>query len=94
MSHSIQLINPKCLQRIPEPLNGLSVWFSRIHNHGTADLTVVQKTIIDTFHKEGKVQKVIAKEVGCSQSAVSKHINRKLMWKGKVWKKKVHKQQG
>ena len=36
----------------------------------TADLTVVQKTVIDTLHKEGKPQKVIAKEVGCSQSAV------------------------
>ncbi len=28
----------------------------------TADLTVVQKTIIDTFHKEGKPQTFIAKE--------------------------------
>ena len=28
-----------------------------------ADLTVVQKFIIDTLHKEGKPQKVIAKEV-------------------------------
>ncbi len=27
----------------------------------TADLTVVQKTTIDTLHKEGKAQKVIAK---------------------------------
>ena len=44
----------------------------------TADLTVVQKTIIDTLNKEGKPQKVIAKEVGCSPSAASKHINRKL----------------
>ncbi len=26
----------------------------------TADLTVVQKTTIDTLHKEGKTQKVIA----------------------------------
>ncbi len=34
----------------------------------TADLTVVQKTTIDTLHKEGKTQKVIAKEAGCSQS--------------------------
>ncbi len=42
----------------------------------TADLTVVQKTTIDTLHKEGKTQKVIAKEDGCSQSSVSKHINR------------------
>ncbi len=44
----------------------------------TADLTVVQKTIIDTLHKEGKPQTVIAKEAGCSQSAVFKHVNRKL----------------
>ncbi len=48
----------------------------------TADLTVVQKTIIDTLHKEGKPQTLIAKEAGCSQSAVSKHVNRKLSgWK-------------
>ncbi len=37
----------------------------------TADLTVVQKMIIDTLHKEGKPQTFIAKEAGCSQSAVS-----------------------
>ncbi len=37
----------------------------------TADLTVVQKTIIDTLHKEGKPQTFITKEAGCSQSAVS-----------------------
>ncbi len=35
-----------------------------------ADLTVVQKTIIDTLHKEP--QTIIDKEAGCSQSAVSK----------------------
>ncbi len=44
----------------------------------TADLTVFQKTIIDTLHKEGKPQTFIVKEAGCSQSAVSKHVNRKL----------------
>ncbi len=44
----------------------------------TADLTVVQKTIIDTLHKEGKPQTFIAKEAVCSQSAVYKHVNRKL----------------
>ncbi len=43
----------------------------------TADLTVVQKIIIDTLHKEGKPQTFIAKEADCSQSAVSKHVNRK-----------------
>jgi len=37
----------------------------------TADLTVVQKTIIDTLHKKGKPQIFITKEAGCSQSAVS-----------------------
>ncbi len=35
-----------------------------------ADLTVVQKTIIDTLH-EGKPHTFIAKEAGCSQSAVT-----------------------
>ncbi len=44
----------------------------------TAELTVVQKTIIDTLHKEGYPQTFIAKEGGCSQSAVSKHVNREL----------------
>ncbi len=53
----------------------------------TADLTVVQKTIIDTLHKEGKPQTFIAKEAGCSQSAVSKHVNRKLS-EGKSVKEK------
>ncbi len=48
----------------------------------TADLTVVQKTIIDTLPKEGKPQTFIAKEAGCSQSAVSKHVK----WKERVWK--------
>ncbi len=44
----------------------------------TADLTVVQKTIIDTLHKEDKPQTSIAKEAGCSQSAVSNHVHRVL----------------
>ncbi len=54
----------------------------------TADLTVVQKTIIDTLHKEGKTQTFIAKEVGCSQSAVSKHVNRKLSGRKKCGRKR------
>ncbi len=52
-----------------------------------ADLTVVQKTIIDTLHKEGKPQPFIAKEAGCSQSAVSKHVNRKLSGRKKCERK-------
>ncbi len=54
----------------------------------TADLTVVQNTIIDTLHKEGKPQTFIAKEAGCSQSAVSKHNNRKLSVKIKCGRKR------
>ncbi len=54
----------------------------------TADLTVVQKTINDTLHKEGKQQTFIAKEAGCSQSAVSKHVNRKLSGRKKCGRKR------
>ncbi len=54
----------------------------------TADLTTVQKTIIDTLHKEGKPQILIAKEAGCSQSVVSKHVNRKLRGRKKCGRKR------
>ncbi len=54
----------------------------------TADLTVVQKTNIDTLHKEGKPQTFIAKEAGCPQSAVSKHVNRKLSGRKKCVRKR------
>ncbi len=54
----------------------------------TADLSVVQKTIIDTLHKEGKPQTSIAKEAGCSQSAVSKYVNRKLSGRKKCGRKR------
>ncbi len=32
--HANQLINSKHLQRFPEPSNCISVWFTRLHNHG------------------------------------------------------------
>ncbi len=54
----------------------------------TADLTVVQNTTIDTLHKEGKTQNVIAKEAGCSQSSVSKHINREAKGRKRCGRKK------
>ncbi len=54
----------------------------------TADLTVVQKTTIDILHKDRKTQKVIAKEAGCSQSSVSKHINRKAKGRKRCGRKK------
>ncbi len=54
----------------------------------TAYLTVVQKTIIDTLHKQGKPQTLISKEAGCSQSAVSKHFNRKFSGRKKCGRKR------
>ncbi len=54
----------------------------------TADLTVVQKTIIDTLHKKGKPQTFIFKEAGCSQSAVSKHVNREVSGRKKCGRKR------
>ncbi len=71
--------------------------FKRVYQFGslgytimgkTADLTVVQKTIIDTLHKEGKPHTFIAKEAGCSQSAVSKHVTRKLSGRKKCGRKR------
>ncbi len=50
----------------------------------TADLAMVQKTIIDTLHKEGKSQKVITEWGGCSRSAVSKHIKCKIKQKEEI----------
>ncbi len=44
----------------------------------TADLAMIQKTNIDTLHKEGKSQRVITERCGCLQSAVSKHIKCKV----------------
>ncbi len=43
----------------------------------TADLTVVQKTIIDTLHKESKPQTFIDKEAGCSQKERKKKFGGK-----------------
>ncbi len=43
----------------------------------TADLAMIQKTNIDTLHKEGKSQKVITERCGSSQSDVSKQLNAK-----------------
>ncbi len=50
----------------------------------TADLVMIQRTIIDTLHKEGKSQRVITERGGCLQSAVSKHIKYKVDWKEEI----------
>ncbi len=46
---------------------------------------MIQKTNIDTLHKEGKSQRVITEMCGCLQSAVSKHIKCKVDWKEEIW---------
>lgn len=52
-----------------------------------AELTVVQMILIDTLQKKGESQKVTAEKAGCLQSAVTKHIYRKLTgWKSVVGK--------
>ncbi len=50
----------------------------------TADLAMVQQTIIDTLHKESKSQGVITERGRCSRSAVSKHIKCKVDWKEEI----------
>ncbi len=59
-----------------------------------ADLAIVQKTIIDMLHKEGKSQRVITERGGCSRSAVSKHIKCEVDCKEEIWLENVHKQHG
>ncbi len=50
----------------------------------TADLAMVQKTIIDTLHKEGKSQRVITERGGSLRSAVAKHIKCIVEWKEEI----------
>ncbi len=57
---------------------GYLLFFETTIMGNTADLAMVQKTIINTFHKEGKSQEVIIERGGCSRSAVSKHIKCKV----------------
>ncbi len=69
--------------------NGLSVWFTRLHNHGEDCWSdSCPEDNFDTLHKEGKPQTFIVKEAGCSQSAVSKHVNRKLSGRKKCGRKR------
>ncbi len=62
--------------------------FKMVSQFGSLGYTIMGKTIIDTLHKEGKPQTYIAKEAGCSQSAVSKHVNRKLSERKKCGRKR------
>ncbi len=59
----------------------------------TADLAVIQKTIIDALHKEGKSQRVIAERCGFHRVLYQSILNAKLTG-GRIWVGKVHKQTG
>ncbi len=54
----------------------------------TADLTVVQRRPLTPCTRRAKTQKVIAKEAGCSQSSVSKHIKREAKGRKRCGRKK------
>lgn len=61
-----------------------------LHNH-LEDLTLVQLRVVDTFHNNGKPQKVIAKVAGCIESwmegkSVAEHNGDNLDLKG-LWNK-------
>lgn len=53
----------------------------------TADLTDAQKTAIDSLHKEGSQQKVIAKEAACSECWIQAY-SLKVEWRENVWQDK------
>ena len=59
-----------------------------------ADLTAVQKAIIDTLKREGKTQKEISERIGCSQSAVSRHLSGKSVGRKKCGKKRCTMRRG
>ncbi len=60
----------------------LLIWqLSRRHRNHIIDT-------LHTLHKEGKPQTFIAKEADCSQSAVSKHVNRKMGGRKKCGRKR------
>ncbi len=61
--------------------SGYLLFFESTIMGNTADLAMIQKTIIDTLHKEGKSQRVITERGDCSRSDVSKHIKCKVDWK-------------
>uniref|UniRef100_A0A9J7Z0I6 Transposase Tc1-like domain-containing protein n=1 Tax=Cyprinus carpio carpio TaxID=630221 RepID=A0A9J7Z0I6_CYPCA len=60
----------------------------------TADLTAVQKAIIDTLKREGKTQKEISERISCSQNAVSRHLSGKSVGRKKCGKKRCTTRRG
>ncbi len=71
--------------------SGYLLFFETTKLGNTADLAMVQKTNIDTLHREGKSQRVITERGDCSMSAVSKHIKCKVDCKEEIGYENVHK---
>ncbi len=64
------------------------MFFETIVMGKTADLAMIQKTIIDTLHKEGKSQKVNSERGGCSQQGYFRKLRRKRLMKKQFCKPK------
>ncbi len=64
--------------------SGYLLFFESTIMGNTVELAKVQKTIIDTLHKESKSQRGITERGGCSRSAVLKHIKYKVDWKEEI----------
>ncbi len=52
--------------------SGYLLFFETTIMEKTADLAVIQKTIFDALHKEGKSQRVITERCGCSKECCIK----------------------
>ncbi|CAJ0937271.1 unnamed protein product [Ranitomeya imitator] len=85
-----------CCYRIPEAfINSLPGSLLKTPIMGkTSDLTDVKKAIIDTLKQEGKTQKEISQQIGCSQSAVSRHLNGKSVGRKQCGRKRCTTRRG
>ncbi|CAJ0943031.1 unnamed protein product [Ranitomeya imitator] len=84
------------MQKIPEAfINSLPGSLLKTPIMGkTSDLTDVKKAIIDTLKQEGKTQKEISQQIGCSQSAVSRHLNGKSVGRKQCGRKRCTTRRG
>ncbi len=89
MRHANQLINPNTCKGFLSLQNGLSVWFTRLHNHGEdcwSD-SCPEDNHWTPFTRRVSHKHSLPKKAVCSQSAVSKHVNRKLSGRKKCGRK-------
>ncbi len=83
--HANQLSTQNTCKRFPsEPSKWSLSLVTRLHNHGEDCWSdSCPETIIDTLTRRVSHKHSLPKKAGCSQSAVSKHVNRKLSGKKK-----------